>query len=230
MGSADKGRLVLKRVLVVDDHPLFRHALRLALEIEFPGCGIVDVSSIDQAVTQLRRIGRFDLALLDLYLPGTTGFEGLLRLRKLFPRLPVVVISGAEDRRLVRDAINYGAAGFVPKTSDNRAIAAALHDVLQGNISLPEDYRHCEADPSARASEHLAQRLASLTRQQFAVLKLLRVGKLNKQIAHELGLSETTVKAHVSEVLRKLGVASRTQAVIEAGRIDFDHFPAPGAG
>jgi DNA-binding NarL/FixJ family response regulator len=224
--EANGPRAAVRKVLVVDDHPLFRQALRAALETAFDRASVIDVESIEHAIRKLRSIGRFDLALLDLYLPGTTGFDGMLRLRKLFPRLPIVIVSGAEDRRLVREALNYGAAGFIPKSASSAEIASALRMVMDGAVYIPEAFRHCEIDPESRAREELAQRLSSLTRQQFAVLKMLRAGKLNKQIAYELGVSETTVKAHVSEVLRKMKVASRTQAVIEAGRIDFDQFTA----
>ncbi len=222
--EANAPRAALKRVLVVDDHPLFRQALRSAVEAEFDSATVIDVDTIDHAIRKLRSIGRFDLALLDLYLPGTTGFDGLLRLRKLFPRLPIVIVSGTEDRRLAREALNYGAAGFIPKSSSSAQIAAALREVVNGSVYVPEDLRYGESDPQSQEREELAQRLSSLTRQQLNVLKMLRAGKLNKQIAYELGVSETTVKAHVSEVLRKMKVASRTQAVIEAGRIDFDQF------
>lgn len=222
--EANAPRPALKRVLVVDDHPLFRQALRSAVEAEFDSATVIDVDTIDHAIRKLRSIGRFDLALLDLYLPGTTGFDGLLRLRKLFPRLPIVIVSGTEDRRLAREALNYGAAGFIPKSSSSAQIAAALREVVNGSVYVPEDLRYGESDAQSQEREELAQRLSSLTRQQLNVLKMLRAGKLNKQIAYELGVSETTVKAHVSEVLRKMKVASRTQAVIEAGRIDFDQF------
>lgn len=212
----------MKRILIVDDHPLFREALHTAVKSAMPRVEIHEAESIDAALHILKNIGRFKLALLDLFMPDTNGFDGLLSLRKQFPKLPVMIVTGQEDRRLIKEAVNYGASGFIAKTASGDEISQAISEVLAGNIYIPEDYNTDQLDEVSQEREDLARRLFSLTRQQLIVLRMLREGKLNKQIAYELGVGETTVKAHVSEILRKMNVVSRTQAVIEASKIDFD--------
>lgn len=212
----------MKRILIVDDHPLFREALSNSIQSVMPRVEIHEAATIDQSIQILKNIGRFKLALLDLFMPDTNGFDGLLTLRKQFPKLPVMIVTGQEDRRLVKEAVNYGASGFIPKTASGEEIAHAISEVLAGNIYIPDDFNTDGLDEPSQEREDLARRLFSLTRQQLIVLRMLREGKLNKQIAYELGVGETTVKAHVSEILRKMNVVSRTQAVIEASKIDFD--------
>lgn len=207
--------------LVVDDHPLFLEALRLSLGAAFPDARIVEANSIVKAREAISANPPFDLVLLDLSMPGTVGFEGLLELRTQHPKLPVVICSALEDARIVHEAMTYGAAGFISKSAKKAELAAAIHEVMAGSVCLPPSYK-AEASVANRSASELAQRLTSLTPQQLRVLMMLRQGMLNKQIAYELDVGETTVKAHVSEILRKLNVASRTQAVIEVGRIDFD--------
>jgi DNA-binding NarL/FixJ family response regulator len=208
------------RVLIVDDHPLFVEALQRAIVSAFPGTATREAISIEAAKTVLESKEPVDIVLLDLALPGTRGFDGLLELRKLHPSLPIVVVSALEDPRIIQDVMRYGAAGFVSKSADRSEIAAALKEVMDGSLTLPKGYKPPEAPPEARGD--LVQRLKTLTPKQLSVLRMLRQGLLNKQIAHELQIEETTVKAHVSEILRKLNVSSRTQAVIEAQKIDFE--------
>lgn len=206
--------------LVVDDHPLFRDALTLAIKSTRPNAAIKEASSIDVAKEMMGRGERFDLVLLDLSMPGVSGFEGFLELRSIDPKQPIVIISALEDSRIVHEAISLGASGFIPKSARKTELAEAIETVLQGNLTLPKSYQPPPRD--ANGSSDIGTRLSSLTPQQLRVLNMLRQGLLNKQIAHELRVGETTVKAHVSEILRKLDVASRTQAVIEVSRIDFD--------
>ncbi len=205
--------------LVVDDHPLFLEALRLSLGSAYPNATIVEAASIAEARKMIAERGSFDLVLLDLSMPDTTGFDGLLELRTVYPKLPVVICSALEDPRIIHEAISYGASGFISKSVRRAELAAAIEEVMSGNVYLPANYQPPHASIS---TSDLAQRLASLTPQQLRVLKMLRQGMLNKQIAYELNVGETTVKAHVSEILRKLNVASRTQAVIEVSKIDFE--------
>ncbi len=205
--------------LVVDDHPLFLEALRLSLSSAYPNASITEASSIAEARNLIGERGSFDLVLLDLSMPDTTGFDGLLELRTFYPKLPVVICSALEDPRIIYEAISYGASGFISKSVRRAELATAINEVMSGNVYLPASYKPPQAIVS---TSDLAQRLASLTPQQLRVLKMLRQGKLNKQIAYELSVGETTVKAHVSEILRKLNVASRTQAVIEVSKIDFE--------
>lgn len=207
----------MTKFLIIDDHPLFREALHSAVELAYPDAETLDAATLGEAAAILEADSSFDLALLDLNMPGVRGFEGLVRLRARFPRLPVMVVSGHEDPRIVEQAIAYGAAGFVPKSSRKAALSEAIRRVMNGDIFLPEGHEK-PAEPAPDDGE-LLKRLAQLTPQQVRVLDMLRNGKLNKQIAYELQVGETTVKAHVSEILRKLGVASRTQAVIEASKL-----------
>ncbi len=208
-------------VLIVDDHPLFLEALQRAITSAFPGAATKEAVTIEDAKSELQGRTRFDVVLLDLALPGIRGFDGLLELRTLHPKIPIIVVSALEDPRIVQDVMRYGAAGFISKSAGRDEIASALKDVMDGSVTVPKGYRPPD-QPSGEADGGLVQRLKTLTPKQVSVLRMLRQGLLNKQIAHELQIEETTVKAHVSEILRKLNVASRTQAVIEAQKIDFD--------
>lgn len=208
--------------LIVDDHPLFREALRLAIESAYPDAQIQEASSIPAAKEAMTGQS-FDLVLLDLSMPGTRGFDGLLEIRSQSPKQPIVIVSGLEDPRIIHEAMTYGAAGFISKSVRKPELAEAIHDVMHGLVYLPRGYEPPRAEArSDQKPADLATRLGTLTPQQLRVLLMLRQGMLNKQIAFELDVAETTVKAHVSEILRKLNVASRTQAVIEVSRIDFD--------
>ena len=212
----------MKRILIVDDHPLFREALNTSITNTMPRAEVHEAESVEGAIETLKNGGRFKLALLDLFMPNTSGFDGLLSLRKQFPKLPIIIITGHKDHRLVKEAINYGASGFIEKTASGEEIAHAIAEVLVGNVYIPSEFKSKIHYEAAGERERLARRMFSLTRQQLIVLRMLREGKLNKQIAYELGVGETTVKAHVSEILRKMNVVSRTQAVIEASKIDFE--------
>lgn len=208
--------------LIVDDHPLFREALQSVINRDWPGASIEEAESIEGAEGLLNEGLSVDLALLDLSMPDARGFDGLLRLRTAFPRLPIVVVSGLEDARIVREALSYGVAGFIPKSVRRDELGRAIGEVMAGSVYVPEGLAPASAPGGDSGRQDLVLRLQTLTPQQVRVLKMLRQGLLNKQIAYELNVGETTVKAHVSEILRKLGVYSRTQAVIEASKIDFD--------
>ena len=222
------------RLLIVDDHPLFREALGSALRLAYPEASLHEAGGLEAACALLSAERGFDLVLLDLALQGVSGFEGLLTLRARFPRLPVLVVSGHEDPRVMREALHHGAAGFVPKAVDKATLTTAIATVLGGALYLPpgvDGAAGAEAsgrspDPAARGTPGrrapLAERVARLTPQQVRVLMMIRQGKLNKQIAHELQVGDSTVKAHVSEILRKLEVISRTQIVIETAPLDFE--------
>lgn len=213
----------MPKLLIVDDHPLFREALCQTVQQAFDGSTVLEAGSIDETITTIHANGDIDLVLLDLNIPGAGGFAGLLSLRTSFPKLPVVVVSGVDDNRVVAEALSYGAIGFIPKTTARPLLKEAIDEVLAGGVFLPPGYRDAENSPEPTGLDgDLAARLASLTPQQFRVLKMLSDGKLNKQIAYELNVGETTVKAHVSAILRKLRVHSRTQAVIQVRNLDFD--------
>lgn len=210
------------RFLIVDDHPLFREALQLAIESAYPEAEIVEASSIPAALEALGSEQPFDLLLLDLTMPGTRGFDGLIELRAARPKQPILVVSAHEDARIVHEAMTCGAAGYISKSVKKRDLAEAIQDVMAGLVVLPKGYAPPHQDGGSSRESDLAARVASLTRQQLRVLQMVRQGMLNKQIAHELGVGETTIKAHVSEIMRKLNVVSRTQAVIEVARLDYD--------
>lgn len=208
------------RFLIIDDHPLFREALHSAVSMAYPKVETIEATTVAEALDTLKSGEPFDLALLDLNIPGVQGFDGLLQIRTSHPRLPVVIVSGHEDSRIISQALSYGAAGFIPKSSRKADLASAIRDVMEGAVYVPLSY---QPQPGAARDEDrsdLIRRLSTLTPQQMRVLNMLRQGLLNKQIAYELQVGETTVKAHVSEILRKLHVYSRTQAVIEVSRLD----------
>jgi DNA-binding NarL/FixJ family response regulator len=212
----------MTKILIVDDHPMFREALRGAVKFALADADIFEAGSIEAAREALRDKAGVEIVLLDLSLPGTSGFDGLVLLRSSFPRIPIMIVSGLDDPRIVQEAIRLGAAGFVPKSVDKATLAKALSEVLSGSVFIPDELAQGLATPCAAGTSDIAARLAELTPAQVRVLQLIRHGRLNKQIAHELGVSETTVKAHVSEILRKLNVVSRTQAVIETAQLDFE--------
>ena len=211
----------MARFLIVDDHPLFREALTSALRLVEPEADIYEATSIEGALDVLDAHDDFELALLDLSLPKTTGFSGLIRMRTSRPKLPILVVSGHEEPSVVREALSLGIAGYVPKSTSKKRLAEAIARALAGDVYEP-DLPRGPAVEAPSGESRILQRLQDLTPQQLAVLELVREGRQNKAIAHELKLAETTVKAHVSEVLRKLGVASRTQAVIEVAKVDFE--------
>jgi DNA-binding NarL/FixJ family response regulator len=206
------------RVLIADDHPLMVGGLRQAVLAAAPDAEIAEAHDFDSMVAALDAAPDTDLVLLDLTMPGVRGFSGLLFLRSERPAIPVVVVSGNEDRAVIRHCLEFGAAGFIPKSNSLETMRAAIAQVLNGGRWTPPDF-----DPNAapnRESSAMARRLASLTPQQIRVLMMLSQGLLNKQNAYELGVSEATVKAHVSAIFQKLGVESRTQAVILATKIE----------
>lgn len=208
------------RFLIIDDHPLFREALHSALQMTYPDADTMEARTVDEALQLLDNSLPFDLALLDLSMPGVHGFEGLLQLRTRYPQLPVVVVSGHEEPKIISEALSYGAAGFIPKSVRKADLADAIRAVMDGAVHVPENFGAQQQDAESADRAEMVRRLATLTPQQLRVLQMLKQGLLNKQIAYELQVGETTVKAHVSEILRKLNVYSRTQAVIEVSKLN----------
>jgi len=218
----------MTRFLVVDDHPLFREALQSAVRLVHADAEIFEATSIEGALDVIAAHKDFDLALLDLSLPGTTGFAGLIAIRAAYPKLPVVVVSGHEEPALVREAISLGIVGYIPKSTSRKELAFAISEVLNGSIYVPKKFLTADGNSVGESDlQQIIKRLRDLTPQQLLVLELIREGLQNKQIAHELKLAETTVKAHVSEILRKLHVYTRTKAVIEVARVDFSAIANP---
>jgi len=214
------------RIVITDDHPLFRGALRHAVRSLLPDAEIVEAGGLEELTATLAREHRVDLILLDLTMPGVQGFSGLVFLRAQHPEIPVVIVSANDDPVVIRRALDFGASGFIPKSLESDQIRAAMQAVLAGDSWAPPDVDLGASEDGEVAD--LMRRLSTLTPQQLRVLMMLSEGLLNKQIAYELGVSEATVKAHVSAVLQKLGVDSRTQAVIATSRIGASLRPASG--
>jgi DNA-binding NarL/FixJ family response regulator len=210
-------------LLIADDHPLFRGALREAVNGLFARAEIGEAGTFEEVTEQLEQDGDVDLILLDLRMPGVRGFSGLMYLRAQYPSLPIVVVSANDDPAVIRRCMEFGASGFIPKTLGGEALRGAIARVLKGEVWTPPDV-DLARDTDGESTAMIA-RLSTLTPQQVRVLMMLSGGLLNKQIAYELGVSEATVKAHVSAILQKLGVESRTQAVIAAGKIEAGQWP-----
>lgn len=213
-------------VLIADDHPLFRDALKLAVQQVLPDARLLLADQVGRLLELLEAETDPELLLLDLTMPGAQGFSALVHVRTAWPALPVVVVSAREDPDTIRRALAHGAAAFIPKSADSQTLQQALRTVLRGAHWAPEGVR---AAPLPQAEHELAQQLGSLTPAQFRVFGLVAAGLLNKQIAFELSITEATVKAHMSAVLRKLGVHTRTQAVALAGQLALDPAHAPAA-
>lgn len=201
-------------VVVADDHPLVREALRHALQQAIPGVRVLEAATLPEALARMQDAGTVDLALLDLNMPGMDGFTGLAALRSAEPALPVAIVSATADPTVVRRALELGAAGFLPKSAPLETIGQAIQAILEGEVWAP-------AEGEAGNASEMAARARELTPQQLKVLAMISQGLPNKQIAYVLQVSEPTVKAHVTAILRKLGVNSRTQAVIAARLIDL---------
>jgi len=218
------------RLVIADDHPLFRGALREAVAGMLARVHIAEAGSFDQMAELLERGGDVDLILLDLKMPGVRGFSGLMYLRAQYPSVPVVVVSANDDPAAIRRCMEFGASGFIPKTLGVEAMRGAIRRVLDGGVWTPPDVDLSSGSDAESAD--LMARMATLTPQQVRVLMMLSEGLLNKQIAYQLSVSEATVKAHVSAILQKLGVESRTQAVIAAAKIEAGQWPqaAPAEG
>lgn len=204
-------------LVIADDHPLFRGALREAVASVVASTTVDEVGSFEELTAFLEQNGEVDLVLLDLAMPGISGFSGLIYLRAQYPEIPVVIVSASDDGATIRRSMEFGASGFIPKRFGVETLREAIGKVMNGDIWIPSDI-----DLSATVDPDMAKlrdRLVTLTPQQVRVLMMLSEGLLNKQIAYELGVSEATIKAHVSAILQKLGVESRTQAVIVAAKI-----------
>jgi DNA-binding NarL/FixJ family response regulator len=214
--------------LIVDDHPLYRAALKGAVAAACADVEFLEAESVEELLDMLETHPAADLLLLDLNLPGAYGFSALAHLRGSHPELPVIVVSALDDARTVRKAMAFGAQGFVSKSATAATIGRAVQAVLRGEIVMPADAGGDGPAGVDAAALDVAQRLAQLTPQQFRVFGMLCSGRLNKQIAFDLNIMEATVKAHMTMIMRKLGAANRTQAVLLASRLAPDGgLPAP---
>lgn len=206
--------MIYRTALIVDDHPLFCDALSMTLKSIAEIEDIHAAATLAEAMQVVRKVGEVDIVFLDLNLPDVEGMDGLVRLKNA-AKVPVVVVSSMVDDRLISLALRSGASGFVPKHSQREVFRSALDTIERGETFVPNGYVVTEEEEDdGLAPEDVAARLASLTNQQARILQLICQGKLNKQIAYDLSIAETTVKAHITAILRKLGVQSRTQAVL----------------
>ena len=198
--------------VIADDHPMVREALASALGQAFDGSSVATAATLAQTQALLEEQPETDALLLDLDMPGMAGMTGLALLRSSHPTIPIIVVSAARDDTTIRRAYEFGASAYIDKSASLPEIAATVRAVLEGEVFAP---------PPAESGDPIAKRAALLTPQQWRVLALMVQGDQNKQIAYKLGVGEATVKAHVTVILRKLGVRSRTQAVIEARRLEI---------
>ncbi|GAA0387324.1 response regulator transcription factor [Brevundimonas terrae] len=204
----------MDRIVVADDHPLFREALVSAVRKARPDASVVECSSFAEAEAALNA-GTVDLMLLDLKLSDVEGMTGLNLVRANHPAVPVVVVSASEEPHTVRHALAVGASGFIPKSASLETMVEAIGQIMEGETWAP-DVGEAEGEEA-----DLQSRIASLTPSQLRILEGLKAGRLNKQIAYDLGVTEATIKAHLTSVFRKLGVQNRTQAVILSQQIDL---------
>jgi DNA-binding NarL/FixJ family response regulator len=204
-------------IIIADDHPLFRGALKQALSGPGSDTEIIEAGDFEAARRAAASHPDAELMMLDLTMPGVSGLTGLMMIRAEYQSMPVAVISASDDPSTIRRAFELGASAFIPKSSGLDEIRTAISTVLDGGLWMPPGYEaDREYDPEI---DTLIFRLKTLTPQQTRVLGMVGEGLLNKQIAYELGVSEATIKAHVSAILLKLNVDSRTQAVIQLGKI-----------
>lgn len=214
------------RILIADDHPLFREAISNVIQSGFPGSETIETEDLERTLEQATLDDELDLVLLDLNMPGMQGLNGLISLRNEAPTTPVVIISAEDNKQLVLQAIACGAVGFISKSSPRPQMTEALRQILNGNVYLPPEIIRTDT-PDSRPVRNTAEPkvtpecLSALTRRQLLVLERMAQGESNKQIAYNLNIAETTVKAHVSAILRKLGVHNRVQAILSASDIDF---------
>lgn len=207
--------------IVADDHPLFREAMTQAVRNCVADAHVVEADSLQTLQSAVEATPEADLLLLDLNMPGVHGFSALAWIRSTFETLPTVIVSATDDPAVIRRAIAHGASGFIPKSSAISRIEAAINAVLEGEVWLPDGVA---LDDEVLGGEEadIASALADLTPHQFRVLLLLAEGLMNKQIAYDLGVSEATIKAHVTAILRKLRVTNRTQAVLAMQKLTVE--------
>lgn len=218
----------IRSVLVIDDHPLYSDALASALRHAYQDCKIETATTLGEGLKRLGPDFEPDLVMLDLKLPDVTGISGFLRLRDRMPDTPILVISALTSVEVVHAVMDAGAAGFVPKDASTQALQTALSDVRQGGKYLPQEYQRSRRDASlAPDVQEVSKKIAELTPQQSRIMKRICAGKPNKQIAYELSLAEATVKAHITALLRRLGVQNRTQAAVLVESASLDAIAQP---
>lgn len=213
-------------VLIADDHPLFRDALQRAVLAALPEAKVYSADSVDGLLILIEQYPQAELLLLDLHMPGARGYSALVHIRSQYPGLPTIVVSGHEEAHVARRALAHGASAYIPKSTPGEDIISAIGCVLDGDIWLP--HRLLGVGMELKPDEaDVAARMATLTPQQFRVMTMIAEGLLNKQIAYDLDVSEATVKAHMTSIMRKLGVNNRTQVALAAAHLAVDQDTLP---
>lgn len=206
---------------VADDHPLFRNAILEVIKRHYPDSIVGESMDLDSTIKALEQNSETDLLLLDLHMPGSQDLFGLILVREKFPSIPVTIISADEDSNTINRAMGHGASGYIPKSCSPQLIHQAISAMLDGGRWVPEDFRN-NLTPVNDEEKDLAAKIATLTPQQYRVLCHLREGWLNKQIGYEMGITEATIKAHITAIFRKLGISNRTQAVIMLSKMSLN--------
>lgn len=213
-------------ILIADDHPLFRDALERAVLVAVPQARVHGADSVHALLALIAALPDAELLLLDLHMPGARGYSALAHIRGQYPELPTIVVSGHEEALVAQRALAHGAAAYIPKSTPVADIVTAIHSVLEGDVWLPHTLLQHDVQLKAEEAD-AAARIAKLTPQQFRVMTMLADGQLNKQIAWELNVSEATVKAHMTSIMRKLGVNNRTQVALVASQLAVDQESMP---
>lgn len=208
------------QILIADDHPLFRRALEEAIQPLGDDYEVTQADNFNDTLALLEENPEIDLVLLDLKMPGSEGLLGLIQIRREFPQVGVVIVSATQDVQTVANALREGASGYIPKSTRFEKIQEAIPVVLSGQQWLPDELKKAVAE--TKVDESAIEKLSQLTPKQLRVLVMIGKGYLNKQIGAELNIKETTIKTHVSEILRKLDIKNRTQAAVFTQFLDVD--------
>jgi DNA-binding NarL/FixJ family response regulator len=212
--------LKVDKIVIADDHPMFRNALKQSINNNYAN-EIIECDSLESLRSELKNHNDADLLILDLNMPGADGFSSLVYVQKKYPQLPIIMISANDKLDVIRMAKTFGALGYISKSANIETIRHAIDQVLQGGTFFPEELETNDVLNTQAELLQLTKGVADLTPQQYKVLLMLKQGLLNKQIAYDLNVSEATIKAHVTAIMRKLGANNRTQAVMKVATIDL---------
>ena len=213
------------KILVADDHPLFREAIISTIGTAFPGSSTLETEDIESTLALVKDNDDIDLILLDLNMPGMAGLNGLLDVRNECPTTPIVIVSAETEKQKILQTLSYGAVGFIAKSSSKKVIGEAIQSVFEGNVYLPPNIMRSQATAITPKEHDISpEKISLLTRRELIVLKHLTMGDANKKIAFDLQISETTIKSHVSSILKKLGASNRVKVVVGCSDIDFNQY------